>query len=133
MELKFKAWNGDIDRFSEPFCVTNNILHFPYVKSSVIKYYTNEIIVQFTGLYDKENTEIYADDILGNGRGEQFRVYSVPGGFAIKAPAWAKDKSELKSGDELIMQPLCDAQMIGYISESCKVVGNVNETISDQI
>lgn len=85
-----------------------------------------ETICQYVGLPDKNGNNIFANNILSDGK-NSFRVYSVPGGFAIKAPAWCEDKSDLKSTDELTLCPLADAQTRSYVMQSCEVIGNIYE------
>lgn len=82
--------------------------------------------MQSTQIRDKVGNEIFEDDILSDGK-NTFRVYWVQGGFAIKAPVWCEDKSDLKPTDELILQPLADAQTRSYIMQSCEVIGNIYE------
>lgn len=87
----------------------------------------SDTVGQYTGLKDKNGKEIYENDIISDGN-TKFRVYSVAGGFAIKAPYWASCMEDFKFGDELIIQPLADAQTMSYIKESCTVIGNIHET-----
>jgi uncharacterized phage protein (TIGR01671 family) len=83
-------------------------------------------LMQYTGLKDMNGKEIYADDLLSDGE-ITFRVYHVNGGFVIKARAWAKDTSNPVPTDELIWQPLPDAQTRGYLEQSCKIIGNTHQ------
>jgi hypothetical protein len=90
------------------------------------------IYSQFSGILDKNKTEVYADDILSDGK-KTFRVYHIEGGFVIKAYAWADNKKELVQSDELIYEPMANPQTRNYISESCVVVGNIHEHENIQI
>jgi len=107
-------------------------------------------ICQFTGLYDatkwQELTDdqrdkwtldgnmpsewrgwkLFSDDLISY-EGGQMRIYMVAGGFAIKAFYWASEVGELGLCDELILQPLPDAQTRSYIANCCKLVGNVHD------
>ena len=89
------------------------------------------VVNQFTGLRDSLGTDIYADDIIEDEGGRQYRVYSLRGGFGIKASPWSKDFNDLLGPDTLIIEPLADAQTRSYVTTTCKVVGNIydNEVI----
>lgn len=79
---------------------------------------------QFTGLYDKNGNEIYAEDLLEDGNGKTFRVYAFTGGFVIKASYWSESLEDLTQTDPLILQPLSDIQTIEWIKDHCEIIGN---------
>lgn len=72
--IKFRAWNDVIKQMSEPFTLLE--LH-PWLHPDKIRNYNirciepSLIIMQFTGLHDKDGKEIYEGDIL---KSEHFRV-----------------------------------------------------------
>ena len=72
------------------------------------------------------DTELYSGDIIEGHDGQKYRIYAPPGGFAIKAPYWASDMTDLTNSiDELIMQPLSNVQTASYIHGSCRKIGSV--------
>lgn len=79
---------------------------------------------EFTGIKDKIGLDLYQDDIIEDEQGRSYRIYKIRGGFSIKAAYWSDIKTDLKKGDELIMQPMADAQTRSYIQEQCKLIGN---------
>lgn len=89
-----------------------------------------ETVGQFTGLTDKNGKMIFEGDILNgeirNNETRDFVVYFLYGGFSIKAPFWAKEK-ELLNADELILQPLSDAQTASWINSSCEIIGSIHD------
>lgn len=122
-KIKFNVW----DKPNQKLISWENILKENNLELFIDK---TKIPLQFTGIYDKENTELYADDLIQaeiKGTDYIFRIYSAPGGFAIKPPHWAKDIRDLGFGDELILEPLLDIQTSTWVSQSCKKVGNIYE------
>ena len=132
-ELKFKAYSHNYDMI---FDVTH--IDLQPVMEGYVTFEGNEgdpfdatfdgkdySLMEFTGLYDKEGNEIYEGFLISDGKYyENAVIYSLPGGFGIKAPHWAKEP-KLKQGDELIMQPLIDEQTLSYIKDHCKITGNI--------
>lgn len=117
-EIKFRAWLDDEMYFSDAF-------HWGWFGDCLMND-NDSVLMQYTGLKDSKGVEIYADDILSDGE-TSFRVYHVVGGFAIKARPWANNTNNPILSDELIWQPLPDAQTIGYLKGSCEVIGNIYE------
>ena len=83
------------------------------------------ILLQFTGLVDKKGNDVYADFILMDDKGRIFRIYSVPGGFVMKAEYWMSDIRDLTVADGLIIQALSDPQTAQWIQSECEVVGHI--------
>lgn len=89
-----------------------------------------ETICQFTGLIDKNGVEIYSDDIRTDGE-HRFRIYSIPGGFGIKAGYWWENIDNLIATDELIITPISEPQMAGWIIESTVALGSYHDLERD--
>lgn len=83
----------------------------------------NSAFMQFTGLKDKNGKELYAGDIFTDGK-HKYRVYSVPGGFAISIPAF---KSTLTGTEPWPLQPLADSQTVSWFEGNCEIIGNIYE------
>lgn len=87
-------------------------------------------ICQFTGITDSGDIKIFGDDLRIAEDGVMFRIYSVPGGFAIKAPHWMSDTNDLDRTDELILSPIADPQTKSWLINSTKHFGNIHEKTS---
>lgn len=124
-EIKFRAWIPNTGWLAEGFSIAMDGTEL-YDDNGHSWPVCDLEIMQFTGLHDKNGKEIYADDILFDGE-HKFRVYAMYGGFGIKAPHWSGIMEDMVMGDDLIMQPLADAQTMSYISQSMEVIGNIYE------
>ena len=91
------------------------------------RYVDPETVGQFTELTDKNGVKIFGDDLRKDSEGRVFRIYDMPGGFAIKAHYWAVNCKDLVVGDELIMDHLTNAQTRQYIEQSTTHYGNIHD------
>ena len=77
---------------------------------------------QFTGLTFKSGQALFANDIFQDDKGELYRVYAVPGGFAISLPQFASTFNGLEPWP---LQPLADAQTISWFESCAEYIGNI--------
>jgi uncharacterized phage protein (TIGR01671 family) len=149
-EIKFRAWNTEMNNMVFPSlefgreiwpCTYRRITSDEFDKDG---FWTKEVVtemvsvdhilqspefdvMQFTGLLDKNDKEIYEGDILEykNDFGKHFKhnVFYVDGGFAINT-------HQSDFGNETPFYDACaDMQTAQYI-EQCEVIGNIYEPLN---
>lgn len=94
---------------------------------SLIRSWENKktVLMQSIGLLDKKGKEIYEGDILvfHHGHGDRFyKVFCVPGGFAINAFPNDVNKEEIA-----FHEGTSDMQTSSFIESNCEVIGNICE------
>lgn len=130
-EILFKGKRIDNHKWVYGSYDTQNNSHFITYKLNSMDYYDAKIfpktICQFTGLIDKNNVKIFSDDLRRDENGLIFRIYSVPGGFAIKNGPWISNISDFIQTDILIMQGLTDPQTQSWICNATRAAGNIHD------
>ena len=138
--IKYKFWDLDAKRMITSFdgitqnnygkSLNNNIRPLITINGDYClpHWGKNCIAIQFTGLIDKDNVEIYADDLRITDAGQIFRVYQVPGGFIFKGSHWMGDIKDLIPADELIYQSLANKQNAQWLCGSTTAYGNIYQT-----
>lgn len=93
---------------------------------SFIFHYGDRPLMEYIGIDDKNGNKIFADDIMKDYNDIIFRIYKVPGGFAIKAKYWAENCKDLDYTDYLILEALADPQIAAWLNQ-CERIGNIYE------
>jgi len=92
-EIKFRAWNTINKEMSDVFNhsdLINANLHHIYPKYDPDDY----IVMQYTGLRDKNGKEIYGGDVL-NLNGTIYEVYFDKGCFLVRMKEYPDNRMEL--------------------------------------
>ena len=112
--LYFKAWNNELKSMSKPFTF-GQVLNF---NDKNIKSITDEKILQFIGLQDKNGNEICEGDIL-KFMHHLHKVFRVKGGLVINSHLddFYKDYTPF-------WESCSDMQTSQWISQ-CKIIGNI--------
>jgi len=118
-EIKFRAWDSEKIIYGVDISNNGTVIQSGYE-------YPSWVIMQFTGLTDKNGKEVYSDDLMKDDEGRIFRIYHVNGGFVIKAYYWFRGTKDLSISDELIFESLTNPQNKSWVCQ-CQVVGNIYE------
>ena len=111
-ELLFRVWDN-VDYMSQPFTLED-------LQEGKIKFTDDCVVMQYTGLKDKNGTEIYEGDVYTTGDDSAYIVVFENGAFCgnygegSKPLDWDYDYAE---GD------LCPDQF----SQQIKVIGNIHD------
>lgn len=117
--------NGDlVETKHEKFLIDLYLLPILTIPIERFKEIQEETLCRRVNITDKNNVELYSNDIIHDGnRGLKFRIFEIGGGFVIKSGHWSNDFNWVDS-DELIVESLSDAQTRSYVKQNCMCVGN---------
>ena len=119
-EIKFRFWDKKSKEMRIPVGYLEQYLIF---ESDIERHYTSGVLMQYTGLKDKNGVEIYEGDIISNPSGDGYDLINViefdRGVFSI-----------VVEGDEMnpyyVEYPLYDwhkeAEIIGNIYENSELL-----------
>jgi hypothetical protein len=100
-EIKFRAWDGEKMIFpSDPDTYSK------FVRGELVC--PGVILMQYTGLEDKNGKEIYEGDIVRGIKGDIYQVFFGNGAFRTGSAVHAK---VLASGDEIICNLYVDLEL----------------------
>jgi len=122
-KLYFRAWSDELKSMSKPFTF-GSVLNF---NDKNIKSLTNEIVLQFIWLKDKNGKEIFEGDILCenrfDGKHRYYKIFRGKGGFVFNAH---QDDFKLPI-DKIIFTESCSDMQNASFLETCEVIGNIFE------
>lgn len=119
--LYFRAWNDKLKLMSKPFTF-GQILNYD---DEYLKSITDEVILQFIGLKDKNGKEICEGDILCDyrldGTYRMYKIFRSKGGFVFNT-----HQDDFKKPIEQILftESCSDMQNAGFL-ETCEIEGNI--------
>lgn len=114
--IKFRAWNPELKKMSKPFSF-GQILNFWDTNFKSLEP-DKEIVMQFTGLHDKNGKEIYEGDIVLQQTNNGKKPYEVKFDFGCFYAGF-HNGSSTKVSPKLIQK---NSEVIGNIHENTELL-----------
>ena len=127
-KIKFRAWVTENQMIEHNSIDFNDFLHKTDLLGNINHSYCGDvfILMQFTGLHDKNGKEIYEGDILEyvrlDGSKIFYKVFYKKGGLVINI-----HQDDFKKDNPLFYEPIADMQTSGFIEQNCTIIGNIYE------
>ena len=119
--LYFKAWSNELKTMSKPFTF-GQVLNF---NDTNIKTLTDEVVLQFIWLQDKNGKDICEGDILCDyrldGTYRMYKIFKSKGGFVFNTH---QDDFKKPINQILFTESCSDMQNAGFL-ETCEIEGNI--------
>ena len=133
-EIKFRSWSRTYGKmiYVDSLLLAFDMLHGHWSDGPIGDVHQPHpmqkgVLMQYTGLKDKNSVEIYEGDIISTGEEDRrFVIIPMLGGLSVHHVCFMGE-----AYNELVSMPTNDAQTAQWLSENT-VIGNIHENLIDE-
>lgn len=118
--LGYEPTESEIEEDYEHYIIFSGFADWELPKPISMVQVLKETVGMFTGIYDRENKEIFSGDILVDETGRDWIVYLSKGGFRCSRVEEYYSDCIVK-----IEHGLSEPQNTAWTRQSCKIIGNI--------